>query len=179
MEPVLLSTEYIVVIDTDSVAYEFVEKLCSYCTGTIDEKGHAQDMADLYYLDQNIEDDDSINGFFADQKNPFYNFVGQHLNEENFYSPCSVWLNKNYGCNSSGDFALLTENNCEKFNFPAPFSIGIFFEIEPTVDLIQLLKSRAIKFFEEILPLSKKDKLVKIEGFRMIIHKKYGEEVIL
>lgn len=175
-EPVLLSTEYTLVIDTDSFADAFSKSLCAYCTGLMDEEDEGQSCADLYYLEQGIEDDESPKGRVADEKNPFYGFVSQRLDENGVYSPCCVWLNKKYGYNANGEYALLTEKNYDEYNFPAPLSVGVFFDVEPPVELIETIKERAVKFFDKIWPKLNEGAVVKVEGFRLITHTKYGEE---
>ena len=175
--PVLISTEYTVIVDTDSVSYDFAKPLCAYCTGVVDEEDEGRELSDLYYAEQGIEDDESPRGRVADEKNPFYGFVAQRLDQDTVYSPCSVWLNKNYGCNASGKFARLTEKNYDEYNFPAPLSVGIFFDVEPKPEHIQTIKERATKFFDKVWPkLKDGSSPVKVEGFRIIVHTKYGEE---
>lgn len=176
-EPVLISTEYTVIIDTDSVSYDFVNKLCAYCTGLTNEEDEGMELADLYYLEQSIEDDSSPHGLTSDEKNPFYGVVSQRLDQDSIYSPCSVWLNKNYGCNASGKFAKLNEKNYDEYNFPAPLSVGIFFLQEPEPGHIQIIKERSVAFFEKIWPKIKDgSNPVRVEGFRLITHTKFGED---
>jgi hypothetical protein len=184
MIPVLLSTEYTLVIDTDAFSDHFAKKLCAYCTGFFDEKDNGRDMSDLFYLDEQIEDDESPRGKIAEEKNPFHGFVCQRLDEDSIFSPCCVWLNKRYGYNPEGKYALLTEGNYDEYNFPAPLSVGIFFDEEPRRDHIEKIKQRAIKFFESVWPQLSlrgvpKTSKVNIEGFRLITHTKYGLETEL
>lgn len=174
-EAVLISTEYIFVIDTDGLSESFAKKLCAYCTGFVDEVESDLEFSDLYYLDEGIEDDESPRGLVADEKNPFYGFVSQHLDEDQIYSPCCVWLNKRYGYNSQEQYALLTEENYDEYNFPAPLSVGIFFDKHPEPNLILKIKERSVKFFEEVWTKLDKQK-VSVEDFRLIVHTKYGEE---
>lgn len=180
MEPILISTEYTLVIDTDKLAYDFAKPLCAYCTGIVDESDEGLGCSDLYYLEEGIEDDPSPKGRVADEKNSFYGFVGQRKDEDDCLSPCAVWLNKRYGYNASGEYALLTEKNYDNFNFPAPLSVGIFFDIEPKPEHIQTIKRRAADFFKKIWPkLQDGSEPVTVEGFRMITHTKYGHETDL
>ena len=177
---ILLSTEYTVVIDTDSVSYEFAKPLCAYCTGIVDEEDVGQEMSDLYYLEQGIEDDESPRGRVADEKNPFYGFVAQRQDQDQFFSPCSVWLNKHYGCNESGDIAKLTDLNYDEYTCPAPLSVGIFFDVEPTAEQIQTIKERTVSFFEKIWPKVKDgSEKVNVENFSLITHTKYGDHKTL
>jgi len=81
-EPILISTEYILVIDTDGFSDAFAKKLCAYCTGFVDETESDLEFSDLYFLEEGIEDDESPRGKVADEKNPFYGFVGQRLDED-------------------------------------------------------------------------------------------------
>lgn len=179
MNPVLISKEYILVIDTNSFSDSFAKDLCAYCTGFADEKENGINYANLFYRDQFIEDDESPKGKVAEEKNIFYGIMGNKLDEDGIYSPCSIWLNDKYGYNADGECALLNEENYDEFNFPAPLSVGLFFDDIPDENQIQLIKSRAFKFFEEVYPKINQDKQVKVEGFRLITHTKYGEVVNL
>jgi hypothetical protein len=174
---ILLSTEHTLVIDTNAYAGNFVKKLCAYCTGFVCENDEGRDLSDLYYLEMGIEDDDSPRGRLADEKNPFYGFVGDRKDEDDNWSPCSMWLNKRYGCNAEGEFAPLNERNYDEFNFPAPFSVGIFFDQEPTPEHVKIIGERAKAFFEKVWPkLSPDSQPVKLEALRLITHTKYAEE---
>jgi hypothetical protein len=172
-DPILLSEEYTVVIDTNSLSKEFANALCAYCTGVVDERDEARQYSDLFYMERSIEDDDSPRGKVAEEKSPFYDFVGQRFVESENYSPCCVWLNKRYGCNEDYEFSLLTEENYEEYSFPAPLSVGIFFDIKPNLEHLEIIKERAFLFFDKVW---KKNK-VEVEGFRLICHTKYGQEI--
>jgi len=179
-EPVLISTEYTLVVDTDSFSDDFAKKLCAYCTGFVDETHSDLEFSDLYYLDENIEDDESPRGQVAEEKNPFYGYVSQRLDEDQIYSPCCIWLNKRYGYNDNGEYALLTEKNYDEYNFPAPLSVGIFFDVAPEPEHISKIKERSVAFFEKVWPkLNDGAKKVTVEGFRLVVHTKYGEELLL
>ena len=179
-KPILISTEYTLVIDTDGLSEVFAKKLCAYCTGFVDETESDLEFADLYYLDENIEDDSSPKGKVAEEKNPFHEFVSQRLDEDQIYSPCCVWLNKRYGYNDNCQYAILTESNYDEYCFPAPLSVGIFFDEQPTVEHIFKIKDRSLKFFEKVWPKINDDvKKVTVEGFRLIAHTKYAEEIQL
>jgi hypothetical protein len=174
---VLLSTEYIFVIDTDSYSDHFAKKLCAYCTGFHDEKNNGREMSDVFYIEENIKDDDSPKGKVAEEKNIFQGFVSNRLDEDQIFSPCCVWLNRRYGYNAEGKYALLTRNNYQEYNFPAPLSVGIFFDQHPQREHIAKIKQRAFKFFREVWKKNNpKSPLVKVEGFRLIRHTKYGLE---
>lgn len=174
-EPVLISKEYTLVIDTDSLSTAFVKKLCAYCTGFVDETESDLEFADLYYLDENIEDDESSKGKLAEEKNLFFEFVSQRLDEDQIFSPCCIWLNKRYGYNNDCESAVLTEDNFSEYSFPAPFSVGIFFDEMPTAEHILKIKERSLKFFNDVWPKLSTTKIT-IEGYRLITHTKYGEE---
>ena len=176
--PILISTEYTLVVDTDMYSECFAKKLCAYCTGFVDETESDLDFADLFYLDEGIEDDKSSMGKVAEEKNLFYSIISQRFDEDQNYSPCCIWLNKRYGYNASGNYALLTEENYDEYNFPAPLSVGIFFEFEPDSYHISKIKERAVKFFDDVW-LKFSGKKVTIEGFRLIVHNKYAEEKTL
>jgi hypothetical protein len=174
-EPICIAKEYTLVIDTDSSAYAFARELCAYCTGYNHESSISTKISDMFYEDLKIDDDEKF-GLHAEEKNPFYNYVVDRLDEQGAYSPCSVYLNKKYGCNGSGDWALLTENNFEEYGYPAPLSVGIFFDQKPTDEHLAIIKTRSVQFFEKIW---KNEIPVKIEGYRIIVQTKYAEEIIL
>lgn len=190
-DSILISEEYILVIDTNTNA-QFSKALCAYCTGYGSEVGDLkedcggdleQQMSDMFYMEMGLEDDDSPKGRVALQKSPFYESIVDHRDEYGDYSPCSIWLNRNYGCNEAGEFAKLTDENFSDYDQPAPCSVGIFFGVEPSTDQIKIIKERAVKFFKEMWPkltgnkaLGISSQQVEVEGFRLISHKKYGEE---
>jgi hypothetical protein len=169
MEKILLSTEFIVVLDTNSPSFEFAEDLCAYCTGFESENTKDSCMMQKYYESL------SINCGLLDPEKVKYNifsgYVTDKMNQDGNYSPCTVWLNKKYGCNTDGEYAELTENNYEDFSMPAPFSVGIYFELEPSDNHIRLLRERAIKFFSEEWKTP-----VQLEGIRLITKTLYGQE---
>lgn len=166
-EPILISEEYIVVVDTNSPAVNFYKEFCAFCTGFDHEALNTMEWSDAFYHDLGIKDDNV-------EDNPFYNFILLKKDMMGDDSPCSVWLNKKYGCNASGEYALLSEENYDQYNFPAPLSVGFYFDSEPQAAHIAILKDRAEKFFGDW----EKEK-VNIEGMRLIVHSKYGEEILL
>jgi len=85
-------------------------------------------------------------------------------------------LNKAYGYNANGEYALLTEKNFDEYNFPAPLSVGIFFDAAPESEHILKIKERSVKFFETVWPKIKDGIKVGVKDFRLVIHTKYGEE---
>lgn len=175
-DSVLLSTEYILVIDTNYYAYDFASQLTAYCTGITDDEETGKNYADLFYSEMGIEDDENPRGKIAEEKNYFHEYV-THRAEDNYFTPCSVWLNKKYGCNDAGDYAQLTSENYDEYSVPAPFSVGIFFDREPTEDLIQIIKERSEQFFRK--KCVEDNKHVVIEGFRLIVHTRFGKELPL
>lgn len=187
MDPILISEEYILVIDTNADSTEFSQHLCAYCTGLmgevgdeVDEDCFEQKMSDMFYMEMGIDDDESSKGKIALQKNPFYEVIEDRKDEDGNYFPYCVWLSRTYGSNENGQYAKLDESNYGEFDLPAPFSTGIFFGVEPTDELIKIIKERAVKFFKDQWgPLLEKigaKNEVNVEGFRLISHKKYGEE---
>lgn len=177
-EPLLISEDYILVIDTDQFAGNFAEELCAYTTGFYGEQAEVKirSVSDLFYRDHDIADDDGPKGILAEEKNPFHGFVTDQMNEEGYYSPVAVWPSRKYGVNASGEYAELKEENYDDYNFPAGFSVGIFFGENPPSDLVKTVKERTKKFFEEIYPNMKGGKKVVAEGFRLITHRKTAEE---
>jgi len=171
---ILISEEYSFLIDVNCETYSFAKKLCAYCTGFSSEDETDQKFSDMFYMENGIEDDESIKGKTCLQKNPFYGSIADRKDENDVLSPCSVWLNRNYGCNELGEIAKLTDENYSDYDLPAPASVGIFFDVEPTEDQIKIIKERAVKFFD-IWQKMTNEKVI-VEGFRMISHKKFGEE---
>jgi len=163
MEPILLSKEYILVIDTDKIAYDFYKELCSYCTGFTHESARDNLFSDMF--DEEVE-----------EANLFAEMISDRLDDDGYLAPSCVWLNKRYRCNDVGRYELLDENNFEEYSCPAPMSIGIFLSQEPEQRHLDVIKQRAKQFFEKVW---KPAGVVAIEGFRLIVHTKYGEERII
>jgi hypothetical protein len=179
-EPVFLGKDYILVIDTNRASYDFAKRLCAYCTGFEHEDSKNYEMSRIFYEEMRLKDDSTPKGLTAAEKNPFYNFVIDRRDEEDFYSPCSVMLNKRYGCDQIGRYAVLTEDNCGQYSYPAPLSVGIFFAEEPTPEHIRIIKERAQRFFELVWPEQDPSKeTVVVEGLRLIVTTKHAEEKVL
>lgn len=175
---VMVSEEYILVIDCDKYAGSFADALCAYCTGFTGESvtPQAVEMSELYYGDLGIEDDESPKGRLADEKNPLSNLVIDQQDEDGNWQPCAVWPSRLYGMNASGKAAKLTDKNYDDYNFPAGFSVGIFMYEQPDEKTLAGIKKRVTKFFSEIWPKVKGDKIT-VEGYRLIAHRKTAEEV--
>lgn len=179
-EPVFLGKDYILVIDTNRSSYDFAKKLCAYCTGFEHEDSKNYDMSYLFYDEMKIKDDGIPKGRTAHEKNPFAKYVIDRRDDEDFYSPCSVMLNKRYGCDGVGKYALLTEDNFDKYCYPAPLSVGIFFAEEPTEEHIKIIKERSQRFFDNVWPEhDPSGEKVVVEGLRLVVTVKYGYEKVL
>jgi hypothetical protein len=62
------------------------------------------------------------------------------------WHPCAIWPSRKFGTNANGDYAELTEENYDDYNYPAGFSVGIYLS-EPLPDeLLRTFKLRADKF---------------------------------
>lgn len=178
-EPILLYAEYDLIIDTNCESFHFYKELCAYCTGITNEDEHALDYSNQFYFEMVIKDDESLKGKIAEEKNPFYGAIRFEI-DNNIESPCAVMLNKRYGANEDGKYAILTEENCEEYFDIAPLSVAILFDLEPTQEQIQIIKDRAVKFFTEVWPnLPTPKEKVEVEGFRLITRTHYGQEMDL
>jgi len=173
-EPVLIYKEYIFVMDTNSHSHEFYRDLVAYCTGYVHESLVTSPYSESFYEDMNLCDEDS-NGLCAEDKNPFLGYIVDREDEHGDLAPCCVLLNKNYAINDEGHAKPVGEANYHEYINTAPFSVGIFFDKYPEPSQIETIKSRAIKFFKEVW----KEKQVELEAFRIIVHSKYGQEILL
>lgn len=173
-----ISEEFILVIDTDSDTHSFYKQFGAYCTGLVSEEETDFQYSDLFYLELNIEDDVKKT---AIEKNPFYGLIYDRQDETGSWSPYSVWPSRIFGMHDASqeepvfNYSRLTENNYHLYDQPAPFSIGIFFDYKPETELVEIIKERAVRFFNEHCSL----KNVGIEGFRLISHEKFAEEYAL
>jgi len=173
-EPILISEKYMLVIDTDSHVGEFGSQLCAYCTGFDDEDGDPG-YANMFYMEMGLEDEGDE---LALEKNPFKDSIVEENDGEGSFA-WSYWLSRNWGTDDRGNFGRITQDNYGNYSYPAPFSFAILFWVEPTIEQVKIIKERAVKFFAEMWPEAKENyaqKEVKIEGFRLIKHTKYGEE---
>ncbi len=178
-DPILVSEEYILVIDTDQYTGHFAEELCAYCTGYYGEKAgdKVKDISDVFYLDHGIADDEGSKGFLAEDKNPLRGYVTDHQDEDGFWTPVAVWPSRLYGANAEGNYGELTESNYETYNFPAGFSLGIYFAEEPHIGILQKIRSRAETYFRDFYPKMEEGSVqVNVKGYRLIVHRKTAEE---
>ena len=181
-DEVLISTDYILVIDTDQYAGNFAEDLVSYCTGFYgeDTREQVRDLSNLFYVENGIEDGgEGEEDLLANDKNPFVDFIVDQQDDVGNWNPCAVWPSRKYGVNSSGEYAVLTDKNYNDYNFPAGYSVGIYMSAPLDEPLLSLVKERAVKFFEQVYPKLAKEgeKNVKVEGFRLIVHTKTAKEM--
>ena len=178
-DKILLSEEFTLVIDTNVPAYAFADRLVAYCTGYTDEYGpsEAAECVEMFYRDFNLKDDQHVQGKLSkgkcrELKNPFSDAI--NLKElDSMMTPWGIMLNSNYGADDHGNFAKLTEDNFDNFSYPAPLSVGIFFAVKPDKSLIEIIKARAVKFFEEI---DTSYNGVPIEGYRLICYERFAKE---
>lgn len=179
MSDVLISEEYIFVIDCDRYAGPFADALCAYCTGFMGEAAgdYAAEMADLYYTDQGIEDDEGPHGELADDKNPLNDLIADQQDDAGNWMPCAVWPSRTYGMNAEGKSAKLDDKNFNNYNFPAGFSVGIFMYSKPSAWQYKTIRERAEKFFKEVWPKLRDGEKVGIEGYRLIQHRKTAQEL--
>lgn len=127
---------FMFVIDTDSYAGNFEREMCAYITGFWDGETHGGDQAAIFKKE------------IGEERNPFEDYVVMTLTQDDDV-PCIAPM------------CLEQEPNGGAMN-----SIGIFFEEEPTIELITLMKNRAYKFSQEGLIFGRPVRL-KIIGFRL------------
>ena len=182
-EPIFLFAEYDFIIDTNCNSKYFFKELCAYCIGLTNENEDCLEYADMFYLDMQIEDDDSPAGRIAEVKSPFFNCIRYMDILQNSESPCSQALNKRYGSigeHEDEEYVLLTDENLDEVTGVAPLSVAIFFHDEPTQEQIQIIKERTNKFFNEVwLKLPTPKEKVEVEGFRLITRTTYGQETTI
>ncbi len=176
---VVISECYVLVIDTDHFAGPFAEALCAFCTGFYGERAgeDAKDMSAMYYGDLGIEDDAGPKGLLADDKNPIRDLVFDQQDEAGTWSPCVVWPSRLFGTSTEGKYARLDPDNCDNYNYPAGFSVGIFLLERPADHQRDCIMRAANRFFHNIYPEMKGGTAVKIECFRLIHHRKTAEEI--
>ena len=173
-EPVLLHEEFILAIDTDSFSQDFRSDLVAYCTGFVDEASVSDRHSEMFYEEMRICDGDS-GGPIAEERNPFAGYIVDREDENGDLSPCCSLLNKSYLVNEAGEARPTAEADLNEYPYPAPFSVGIFFGKRPEDHHVRTIRSRAERFFADVWGGGR----VAVEGYRLIIHKKYGEEVSL
>ena len=133
----MYNVDFEVGIDTDSYAGNFERELCAYVTGHWDQETHGGDQAEVFEKE------------WGDRPNPFEDYITMALTQDD---DCPV---NTYQC-------LEWEPVNKKMN-----SVGIFFEKEPTSELIELIKKRAYKF-EKKGKIFDKPVNLKIIGFRLL-----------
>lgn len=135
---------WVFVIDTDQYAGNFEREMCAYCTGMIGQCGVGEEMMELFKEDFKLE----ANKY--DEDNPFMDYIDIWvMNDDGCGRPTSIWRSPSGdGCNS----------------------VAIFFEQEPTEELIKIMKERAQSFVKD-RPDAKEHRTTnpfKILGFRLL-----------
>ena len=138
----MYNVDFEVVIDTDSYAGNFERELCAYVTGRWDHETHGGDQAEIF-------EKEVLLSKLELPHDPFEGYITTTLTQDD---DCPV---EAYQC-------LEWEPINRKMN-----SVGIFFEQEPTPELIELIKERSYKFANEgkifDYPVT-----LKIIGFRLL-----------
>lgn len=114
---------WVFVIDTDEYAGNFEREMCAYCTGMIGQCDVGEEMVTLFEEDFELEADN------YGEDNPFMDYADLWVMDDNGCGrPTSIWRSP------AGD----------DYN-----SVAIFFEQEPTEELIKIMKERAQNFASE------------------------------
>lgn len=137
------ATPFIFIIDTTDYAGNFERELTAYCTGCIGECEVGEAEAAKFFLDTGYNDD----------TNPFAEIIANCPDDHGCFRPCSIWLGR----------------KSKRSNFIYN-SVAIFFYEKPSPELIELMKTRAQNFINDLQ--SSVQKMLKPEfkiyGFRLI-----------
>lgn len=149
---------WIFIIDTDQYAGNFEREMCAYCTGMIGQCEVGDDMAALFEEDLGLEADK------VHEDNPFMDYV-------------DLWVMDDHGCGRPA--SIWRDARGAEYN-----SVAIFFQQEPTEELIKIMKERAQKFTKD-RPDSKDynslegNKPFNVLGFRMLKQVVTTTEIII
>ena len=159
MNDVVISREYVLVVDTDQPA-TFADELTAYCTGLYAEYAspRVKEIAELYYSSQNLD------------VSPFRDYLTAKQNSDGDWTPGAVWANRRYGINAASETAVLDETNYGDYDALAGFSVGIYLTEPLPEELLKTFKDRAAAFLKG---------KAKVEGCRLITHTRTGSEVQL
>ncbi len=139
---------YLFVIDTNQYAGSFERPMCAYMTGIIGEcevgnkeaeQAKKEIPTEIAVLEQLVE---------------------QVPDEHGCHRPVTILPNPRYGNDGKGKHQQLTDDNKNKFQWPAYYSVAIYFHTQPSLNEIKLLKERAQKFAVK--------EGITIEGFRFL-----------
>src|SRR3989344_1236736 len=147
---------YLFIIDTNTYAGNFEREICAYITGQIGECGVGEENAKL-----------------AKQQIPLITAQLEDLVEmvpdkHGCARPVAIFPNPKYGKDRYGTHALLTEENVTQFPWPAYYSVAIFFNSIPDLELLDIMKKRARDIANQGIGYKGIEKTVKIEGFRFL-----------
>lgn len=135
---------WVFIIDTDQYAGNFEREMCAYCTGMIGQCEVGEAMLPFFEKDFEIDPDK----FYED--NPFMEYVDIWVMDDHGCGrPASIWNGPSGGCNS----------------------VAIFFQQEPTEELIKIMKERSSDFAKnrpDQKEYQKSSKPMNILGFRML-----------
>ena len=155
---------YLFVIDTDTYAGNFEREMCAYVTGQIGECEVGKENAEI-----------------AKQEIPevvakLEDLVELVPDEHGCARPVSIFPNPRYGNDGHGDHSLLTDENKAKFQWPAYYSVAIYFHSIPDSVLLDIMKERARDIATRGVGLKGFEEKVGIEGFRLLEqHTTYNE----
>lgn len=147
------STEYVLVIDTDSYAGNFEREMTAYCTGQIGECGKGKSQAE------------DFRECLSEHPYLFDDVVVQRGDDRGTMRPTTIYPTPGRTNDGMGNHSDVTPDN--PYKYPAFESVAIFFSEKPTNIMVRIIKDRAKEFAETRVVIGKPAP-VKVLGFRLI-----------
>lgn len=115
-------TQYAVVVKTDAYAGNFEREMTAYITGATGDCSVGDKVVALFMEDMGIESEDDMES----EDNLFWDVIGQVADEHGCYRPCTIY------------------NDDDQYQ-----SFVIFFDEQPTVELLNVITERANKYCKD------------------------------
>lgn len=133
--------QFIFVVHTNLYSGSFERELTGFITGQVGDCDVGCDMAEIFYQDVSDE-----------VFHQFEEMIEQVIEDSGHracYRPCAIWPTPNRGNDGVGCHGDVTDDESKK-NFPyeAYESVAVFFNQQPTDNMISLMKDRS-KLYED------------------------------
>ncbi|MFA6462281.1 MAG: hypothetical protein WCV90_08520 [Candidatus Woesearchaeota archaeon] len=158
---------YLLIIDTNTYAGNFERQMCAYVTGQIGECEVGEEQAELARKE------------IPEVVAQLENLIEQVSDEHGCHRPVSIFPNPRYGNDGHGNHALLSNENREKFPWPACNSVAIYFNSLPNPRLLEVMRERASDIASRGVGLEGFERKVEIEGFRLLEQRTVYTEIKL
>lgn len=158
--------KYVFLIDTDEYAGNFERAMCAYCTGMLGECKVGKEEKDKFRQKYGLNFMTKLS-----------EMIESRPDDNGTHRPTTIYSTPGYFNNGMGEEYKEEEWKEGMNKYPAYQSVGIFFNVKPSQEIIEMIKERAEEFTHGIGRIGNKQRTMKILGFRMIKETLTKEEI--